>query len=134
VLLLGAGGIGSGILQSLVGMGVGRVTLVDCDTVETKNLARQFAYGPATIGQRKVEAAKNWAAAYSGGTVVDAVHRRVDDATAIRELAVGHDLVITAIDSPDDIQLLVNEACVELGIPFVAGGLAYSTLVYWSLE
>ncbi|WP_163569480.1 HesA/MoeB/ThiF family protein [Fodinicola feengrottensis] len=134
VLLLGAGGLGSGILQSLVGLGVGRVTLVDFDVVETKNLARQFAYGLATIGQRKVEAAQNWAAAYSAGTAVDAVHQRVEDAAGIRELASGHDLVICAIDSPDDVQLLVNQACVELGIPYVAGGLAYSTLCYWSVE
>src|SRR6185437_16190877 len=42
VLLLGAGGVGSGILQSLAGLGVGEVTVVDTDTVETKNLARQF--------------------------------------------------------------------------------------------
>jgi molybdopterin-synthase adenylyltransferase len=44
VLLLGVGGLGSGILQSLVGLGVGEVSIVDFDVVEPKNLARQFAY------------------------------------------------------------------------------------------
>jgi molybdopterin/thiamine biosynthesis adenylyltransferase len=61
MLLLGAGGLGSGVLQSLVGLGVGHVTLVDVDTVETKNLARQFAYGLTAVGRRKVDVAKAWA-------------------------------------------------------------------------
>lgn len=134
VLLLGAGGVGSGVLQSMVGLGVGHVTLVDFDVVETKNLARQFAYGLAAVGERKVDAAKAWADSYSPGTVVEPVHRRVDSAAAVRELAEGHDLVVCAVDSPDDIQLMVNEACFELGIPYVVGGLAYSTLCYWSVE
>jgi molybdopterin-synthase adenylyltransferase len=42
--------------------------------------------------------------------------------------------VVCAIDSPDNIHLLVNEACCELGIPFVAGGLTFSTLSYWSVQ
>lgn len=134
VLLLGAGGVGSGVLQSMMGLGVGHVTLVDFDVVETKNLARQFAYGLAAIGERKVDAAKAWADSYSHGTVVEPVHARVASAAEVRELARGHDLVICAVDSPDDIQLMVNEACFDLGIPYVVGGLAYSTLCYWSVE
>lgn len=134
VLLLGAGGLGSGILQSLAGLGVGFVRLVDFDTVETKNLARQFSYGLAEIGQRKIDAARAWVAGYTGGTVVDAVDRRIATADDIRELAGGMDLVICAIDSPENIQLLINEACFDLDIPFVAGGLAYSTVCYWSVE
>lgn len=142
VLLLGAGGVGAGILQSLVGLGVGKVTLVDCDVVETKNLARQFAYGVAAVGQPKIMAAKRWVETYSGGagdtggaggTEVVPVHRRVANAADIRSLAAGADVVICAIDSPEDIFLLVNEACCELRIPFVSGGLSRSTLTYWSV-
>jgi bacteriocin biosynthesis cyclodehydratase domain-containing protein len=68
------------------------------------------------------------------------VHRRVTDAAGIAELAgaaagqAAADVVVCAIDSPDDIHLLVNEACCGLGIPFVAGGLTYSTLSYWSVR
>jgi molybdopterin/thiamine biosynthesis adenylyltransferase len=70
VLLLGAGGLGSGILQSLVGLGVGRVTLVDPDVVEIKNLARQFVYSPGDVGRPKVIAAARWVSAYSAETTV----------------------------------------------------------------
>jgi molybdopterin/thiamine biosynthesis adenylyltransferase len=134
VLLLGAGGLGGGVLQSLVGLGVGRVTLVDCDVVETRNLARQFVYGPAAVGRRKVEAARDWAASYSPATHVVPVHERVTDTATVQELGRDADIVVCAIDSPDDVQLIVNDACFALGVPLVTGGLSYSTLTYWSVE
>jgi molybdopterin-synthase adenylyltransferase len=134
VLLLGAGGLGSGILQSLAGLGVGEVVLVDTDTVETKNLARQFVYGLGAVGQPKVLAARDWAASYSPGTRVTAVQQRVGDAAAVARLGAGADVAVCAIDTPDDVHLIVNEACFTLGIPFVAGGLSYSTLSYWSVD
>ncbi|GAA4255847.1 ThiF family adenylyltransferase [Dactylosporangium darangshiense] len=135
VLLLGAGGMGSGVLQSLVGLGAGRVRLVDFDVVEEKNLSRQFAYGRADVGRAKADAARDWAARYSPGTTaVEAVRERVADADTIRRLGAGASVVVCAIDSPNDVHLLVNEACFELGVPFVTGGLQYSTLFYWSVE
>jgi molybdopterin-synthase adenylyltransferase len=134
VLLLGAGGVGSGILQSLAGLGVGEVTIVDIDTVETKNLARQFVYGLDAVGRPKVTAARDWAESYSPGTRVLPVHRRIADAASIVQLGAGADIVVCAIDSPASIHLMVNEACFALGVPFVAGGLSYSTLSYWSVD
>jgi molybdopterin/thiamine biosynthesis adenylyltransferase len=135
VLLLGAGGMGGGVLQSLVGLGAGRVRVVDFDRVEEKNLARQFAYGRGDVGRPKVEAARDWAARYAGtGTVVEAVSARVSDVDDVVRLGAGASLVVCAIDSPDDVHLLVNRACFELGVPFVTGGLQYSTLFYWSVE
>ncbi|QUQ67426.1 HesA/MoeB/ThiF family protein [Kutzneria sp. CA-103260] len=133
VLLLGAGGVGSGVLQSLVGLGVGHVTIVDFDVLEPKDLARQFTAGRAAVGERKVDAAKTWADAHSRDTVVEPVRGRVASVADVHELALGHNLVVCAIDRPD-VQLVVNEACYGLGIPYVAGGLAYSTLYYWSVQ
>ena len=135
VLLLGAGGMGSGVLQSLVGLGVGRIRVVDFDVVEEKNLARQFAYGRHDIGRTKVDAARDWSARYSPGTsTVEAINARITDVTSLRRLGTGASLVVCAIDSPNDVHLLVNEACFELGVPYVTGGLQYSTLFYWSVE
>jgi len=134
VPLFGAGGLGSGILQSLVGLGVGRIILVDPDVVEIKNLARQFVYTPDDVGLPKVTAATRWVSAYSTETTLQPLRERVGDAARIAELATGADIVICAIDSPDDVHLLVNHACCSLGIPFVAGGLAGSTLSYWSVD
>ncbi len=134
VLLLGAGGGGSGILQSLVGAGVRFIRLVDIDTVETKNLARQFCYGQGAIGRHKVDAAAAWVRSFSPETRVEPLVERITDAHRIGELAADVDVVVCAIDTPTDAQLQVNEACMQLGVPFVTGGLQQSTLYYWSVE
>src|SRR4051794_25055123 len=128
VLLLGVGGLGSGVLQSLLGLGVGRVTLADLDVVETGNLARQFLYGAAAIGRKKVDAARDWAQAYSPETEVIALDHRVSDARSIIEIAGDADLVVCAIDTPDDVHLTVNQACFVLDIPYVVAGVSCSTL------
>ena len=134
VLLLGAGGGGSGILQSLVGAGVRFVRLVDIDTVETKNLARQFCYSQDAIGRHKVDAAAAWVRSFSPETRVEPLVERITDSHRIGELAADVDVVVCAIDTPTDAQLQVNEACMQLGVPFVTGGLQQSTLYYWSVE
>ena len=133
VLILGAGGLGSGVVQALTGLGVARLTLVDFDVVEPGNLARQFMYGMATIGTPKVEAACRWVESYSPDTDVVPVNRRITDARSIVEVAGDAQLVVSAIDTPEDIHLVVNEACFTLGVPYVVGGLNYSTLSYWSV-
>jgi molybdopterin/thiamine biosynthesis adenylyltransferase len=134
VLILGAGGLGAGVLQSLVGMGIGSVKIVDCDRVEEKNFARQFAYSEQDLGREKVFAARDWAARYSARTPVEAVHQRISDVSTVVDLGQGASVVICAIDEPDEIRLVVNEACFKLGVPFVTGGLQRSSLWYWSVN
>ena len=58
VLVIGSGGLGSPLLLYLAAAGVGRIGVVDFDTVDASNLQRQVLFGVQSVGQPKAEAAK----------------------------------------------------------------------------
>jgi molybdopterin-synthase adenylyltransferase len=134
VVVLGAGGLGSSVIQNLVGLGVSTLTMLDFDTVELHNFARQFTYTEAQRGLRKVEQVAAWLHAFDSRVDVTAVNARVNGPDDVRALLPGADLVVSAIDDPDAVDLWVNEACVGAGVPFVRGGLAYVQGLYWSVD
>src|SRR3954468_689151 len=57
VLLIGTGGLGSPLALYLTAAGVGRIGLVDYDTVDETNLQRQIIHGYSTVGVSKIESA-----------------------------------------------------------------------------
>ena len=59
VLIIGLGGLGSPASMYLGASGVGRITLVDFDTVELSNLQRQIIHHTKDIGRNKVDSAKD---------------------------------------------------------------------------
>lgn len=134
VAVLGVGGLGSGVVQHLAGLGVGRLTLLDFDQVESRNFARQFTYTPAQLGLSKVEQVAAWVAAFAPETVVRALHKRVTGPDVVAGLLPGVDLVIAAIDTPIEVDLWVNQACVAAGVPYIRGGLQYLRGFYWSVD
>ncbi len=134
VVLLGAGGLGSSVLQNLAGLGVGRVTLLDFDRVELKNLARQFTYSEAQVGLSKVQQLAAWVRSFNPHIDVTAVDARIESVDDVMRLLGHADLVISAIDQPDEIDFVVNEACVRAGVPLIRGGLSYTQGLYWSVD
>lgn len=119
VLLVGAGGLGSPAALYLAAAGVGHLTVVDDDVVETSNLQRQVLHGDAGAGRPKVDSARERLLALNPGVAVAGVADRIDAANARRLLA-GQDLVIDGSDNFAT-RYAVNEACVALGIPAVHG-------------
>lgn len=66
VLIVGVGGLGCPAAAYLAGAGVGRIGLVDGDTVEVSNLHRQIAHATGTVGMSKVESAVEYLSSYVG--------------------------------------------------------------------
>src|ERR1700689_2355691 len=59
VLCIGAGGLGSPIATYLAAAGIGRIGIVDFDTVDFSNLQRQIIHGTADVGRPKAESARD---------------------------------------------------------------------------
>ncbi|MDY6921555.1 MAG: molybdopterin-synthase adenylyltransferase MoeB [Pseudomonadota bacterium] len=73
VLVVGLGGLGSPVALYLAAAGVGRLTLVDHDTVDLTNLQRQIAHTTQSIGTAKVESAATAVNALNGQCQVEAI-------------------------------------------------------------
>jgi molybdopterin-synthase adenylyltransferase len=134
VVQLGVGGGGSGIVQCLAGMGVGRLTLVDRDDVEPRNFSRQFLYRHADLGRSKVDRAAEWVREYDPTIEVRAVDRWIGQADDLDGLFDGADVVTGSFDEPPGAQAWVNQAVVGAGIPLVSGALFGTQLVYSSVD
>ncbi|GGC08557.1 molybdopterin biosynthesis protein MoeB [Pseudoduganella buxea] len=119
VLVIGAGGLGSPAALYLAAAGVGRLTLVDHDTVDLTNLQRQIAHTVARVGQRKVESARTAIAAINPDVEVVALAERAD-AARLAELVAQADVVLDCTDNFAT-RHAVNRACVAHKVPLVSG-------------
>jgi len=119
-LVVGCGALGGSIALQLARAGIGRLSLVDRDVVELTNLPRQVLFEERHIGRPKSECARESLAAIGGPTRVDA-HAEHLDADNIAELARGCDIVLDGTDNLAT-RYLVNDFCVERGLPWVYGG------------
>ena len=120
VLILGVGGLGSWASYALACCGVGELVLLDGDLVEESNFNRQILYRERDIGRPKAEAAADALAEFDSSCRLTPVARRLESADAVRELAEDADFVVNGADWPaHDIERWVNEACFDVGVPFI---------------
>jgi molybdopterin/thiamine biosynthesis adenylyltransferase/rhodanese-related sulfurtransferase len=133
VAVVGAGGLGSPVILALAAAGVGTLTIVDDDIVESSNLQRQVIHSLATLGQRKVDGARAAVAGLSPQTRVVTRGTRLSEANAA-DLLRGADLVIDGSDTFDTREAVAT-ATETLGIPLVWGTVQEfdgQVTVFWS--
>ena len=131
VLVVGAGGIGSTVLPYLAAAGIGRLQVVDFDTVEVSNLHRQILHDTASQGRLKGESAVARLMAINPTIECDRADEKLTASNALSLLA-DFDLVVDATDN-FEARYVVNDACVLLGKPLVSGsavGLEGQVTVY----
>ena len=118
-LVIGAGGLGSPVALYLGTAGVGRITLVDHDTVELTNLQRQIAHNLSRVGLPKAESARQSIAAINPDVQVRALARRAD--TALLDELVPQAQVVLDCSDNFATRHAVNAACVRHGVPLISG-------------
>lgn len=119
VLIIGAGGLGSASASYLAAAGIGRIGIVDSDTVELSNLQRQIMYGMATIGKEKVLSAKKRLQDINPAVRIHPYYTRIEESN-IKKLLGEYAIVVDATDNFET-RYLVNQACVEMGKTFIYG-------------
>ncbi|MCU1440228.1 MAG: molybdopterin biosynthesis protein MoeB [Rhodoglobus sp.] len=122
VLVIGAGGLGSTVIPSLAGAGVGQLGIVDDDRVELSNLHRQHIHGTADVGSSKARSAAESVAALTPDTEVTVIEERLTASNAL-DLFAGYDLVVDGSDNFPT-RYLANDAAAISGIPVVWGAVS----------
>lgn len=121
VLCIGAGGLGSPVALYLAAAGVGRIGLVDPDTVDFSNLQRQILHGTSDVGRSKLDSAADRLREVNPEIVVDLhpVHFTRENA---RQIAEPYDLIV---DGTDNFQTryLSNDLAVFTGKANVYGSI-----------
>jgi len=125
VLVIGAGGLGSAVIPALAAAGVGTIAIIDDDTVEVSNLARQTIHGVADIERPKVDSAADAVARLSPDTTVIRHNARFVERNSF-ELLLDADILIDCSDNFAT-RYLANDAAEIRGIPLVWGSAAEYT-------
>ncbi len=117
ILVIGAGGLGSPLIQYLAAAGVGTIGVVDDDTVSLSNLQRQILHGTSDVGRLKVESARDAVARLNPHVQMELHAMRLTPDTA-RALVRQYDLVADGSDNFET-RYGVSDACFHEKRPLV---------------
>ncbi|HEV2435257.1 MAG TPA: molybdopterin-synthase adenylyltransferase MoeB [Verrucomicrobiae bacterium] len=121
VLCIGAGGLGSPIAMYLAAAGIGKLGIVDFDTVDYSNLQRQILHTDADVNRSKAESAKETIQGINPNVEVVLHNTRITSENAL-DLVRPYDIVVDGTDNFPT-RYLTNDACVLLKKPNVYGSI-----------
>ncbi len=120
VAIIGLGGLGTTAAAYLAMAGVGKIRLVDQDTVETHNLQRQILYSIHDVRKPKVEAAAKRLATLNPQVRLEPIPENVRETNA-DALVAPCNCVVDGLDNMAT-RYVINRACVRNSIPYVFAG------------
>ncbi len=118
VVIIGIGGLGSPAALYLAASGVGTLTLVDFDTVDNSNLQRQIIHNTNSIGDSKVNSAKQSLLAINPEITIHCVNKQL----TLEELNSLISEVSCVIDATDNFasRFLINRACASQHVALIS--------------
>lgn len=117
--IIGAGGLGSAVLTYLAAGGVGKLTIIDGDTVELINLHRQVIHNPEMLDVPKVESAREYLEILNPEVILNCINERLSSGNAAQIFS-ECDLVCDCSDNFET-RYLIDDVCHELMLPVVYG-------------
>jgi molybdopterin/thiamine biosynthesis adenylyltransferase len=132
VAVVGLGATGSVIASWLARAGVGHLTLIDRDLVETSNLQRQILFGEADLFKAKAEVAAQ--RLREANSLID-IHAEVADLTSgnARRLLAGFDLIMDGTDN-FEARFLINDYSILTETPWIYAGAIGGEGMIWPLD
>src|SRR5271168_3078401 len=121
VLCIGTGGLGAPLGLYLAAAGVGRIGLVDFDTVDSTNLQRQILFSTQDVGRPKIAAAADRLRGLNPDIQIDTFETRLTSENAL-DILKDYDFIVDGTDNFPT-RYLVNDASVLLGKPNVYGSI-----------
>ncbi len=121
VLLIGCGALGSPVAMYLAAAGVGRLGLVDADTVDASNLQRQILHGESWVGKPKLESASARLREVNPHVNVELHATRLTPDNAM-DIAAGYDVLVDGSDNFPT-RFLTNDTAFFLRKPLVYGAI-----------
>lgn len=121
VLVVGTGGLGCPVLQYLVAAGIGKIGVMDFDTVTASNLHRQILFSNADVGKSKAICAAQHLRNLNPLIIIEAINEKLTPRN-IRNIFSDYDIVIDGTDNFET-RYLINDGCVLSGIPYVFGSI-----------
>lgn len=119
VVILGIGGVGSYTVEALARSGVGRLVLVDKDSVDVTNINRQLHALHSTVGQVKVKLMEERIKAINPQCEVVTLHMFFDEDTLESVFSYQADYIVDAIDTMENKILAIVEAK-KRGVPIIS--------------
>jgi molybdopterin-synthase adenylyltransferase len=126
ITIIGAGGLGSVIANSLARAGVGFVRIADNDKLDITNLQRQILYDEEDLQKNtcKIKIAADKLKKINSEVTVEALDIRVEKSN-IGAIIEDADIVMDGTDNFET-RFIINQACIQKGIPWIFGSVAAS--------
>jgi molybdopterin-synthase adenylyltransferase len=121
VLVIGAGGLGSPVIQYLAAAGVGILGVTDFDEVELHNLNRQVIHNEKSVGTSKVKSAGNFVENLNHQVKFIGIEEKIEESNAEKMIS-EFDIIVDGSDNFNT-RYLVNDVCVKLKKPLVYGSI-----------
>lgn len=121
VLIVGAGGLGSPVIQYLSAAGIEHLAVIDFDKVEIHNLNRQVIHSENQVGKAKVESVKDFISKHNSSIQIKTIEEKLTSKNA-EELFQKYDVIVDASDNFIT-RYLINDTCVALNKVLVYGSI-----------
>lgn len=121
VLIVGCGALGSICSMYLASSGIGRLGLVDFDTIDISNLQRQISYQTSDVGKRKTQVLRERLNSINPHIDIEVFDLFLNKQN-VKEIFDKYDLIVEGSDNPDT-KYLVSDTCGAISKPYSMGGI-----------